>query len=77
MPTAHVNPAKAAEVDALAAAMRDASVVGIVNIGGIPAQQFQAMRRRLWGKADLRVAKNTLLKIALEREAADKKGLAD
>ncbi len=77
MPTAHVNPAKAAEVDALAAAMRDASVVGIVNIGGIPAQQFQAMRRRLWGKADLRVAKNTLLKIALERVAADKKGLAD
>ena len=77
MTTAHASPAKVAEVDALAAAMREANVVGVVGVGGIPAQQFQAMRRRLRGKADLRVAKNTLLRIALERVGADRKGLAD
>lgn len=77
MTDTHVSPAKAAEVDSLADAMRGATVVGIVSIGGIPAQQFQAMRRRLRGKAELRVAKNTLLRIAIERVAADKKGLQD
>jgi len=77
MTTAHASPAKVAEVDALAAAMREANVVGLVGVGGIPAQQFQKMRRRLRGKVDIRVAKNTLLRIAIERVGAERKGLAD
>ena len=75
--TAHASPAKVAEVDALAARIREARVVGIVNVGGIPAPQFQAMRRRLRGKVELRVAKNSLLGLALERVAAEKKGLGE
>ena len=74
--TAHVAPAKIAEVEALVSRMRDASVVGIVDVRGIPAQQFQAMRRRLREKVDIRVAKNSLLRIALERAGEQKKGLA-
>lgn len=77
MAVVDVNPAKVREVEALTVRIRDAPVVGIVNIQGIPAKQFQAMRRRLRGKVDIRVAKNTLLKIALEQAAADRKGLAD
>ena len=73
--TAHANPAKVAEVERLAAKMRSARVVGIVNVGGIPAPQFQAMRRRLRDKVDIRVTKNSLLGIALDRVAAERKGL--
>ena len=73
----HPNPAKVAEVDVLAARMRDAAVIGIVSVAGIPARQFQAMRRRLRGKAEIRVAKNTLVRLALERAGAERKGLTD
>jgi large subunit ribosomal protein L10 len=73
--TAHANPAKVAEVDALVQRMRDAAVVGIVDVHGIPAVQLQIMRRQLRDKADLKVTKNTFLRIALERAAQEKKGL--
>ena len=72
---AHVNPEKVREVDALADLIRAAKVVGVVDIRGIPAQQFQAIRRRLRGKAEIRVAKNSLLRLAFERAASEKKGL--
>lgn len=72
---AHVNPAKAREVDELVQTIREASVVGIVDIRGIPAAQMQAMRRRLQEKANLRVSKNTLVRIALKRGAEQKQGL--
>ncbi|HYS71396.1 MAG TPA: 50S ribosomal protein L10 [Thermoplasmata archaeon] len=75
--TSHPNPAKAAEVETLVARMKDASVVGIVSVQGIPARQFQAMRRRLRDKAEIRVAKNSLVRLALERAGGDKKGLTD
>lgn len=74
---ARVNPAKVAEVDALVSRLKEAPVVGIADVRGIPAVQFQAIRRRLRGKADIRVAKNTLIRLALERVAAERKGLAD
>ena len=75
--TSHASPAKVAEVDLLAARMKDATVVGIVSVQGIPARQFQAMRRRLREKAEIRVAKNTLVRLALERAGAEKKGLTE
>jgi len=74
---AHASPAKVAEVERLSARLRDAPVVGLVSVAGIPAQQFQAMRRRLRQKVDIRVAKNSLLRLALERVAAERKGLSD
>lgn len=75
--SSHASPAKIAEVERLAAKLKDAPVVGLVSVQGIPAQQFQAMRRRLREKAEIRVAKNSLLRIALERVGAEKKGLGD
>ena len=40
--------------------------VGIVDITGIPSQQLQDMRRNLYGTAELRVSRNTLVERALE-----------
>ena len=76
-PIAHGNPAKVQEVDELVRQIREANVVAIVDVRGIPAVQLQAMRHQLRAKAKLRVAKNTLIRLALERVAEERKGLGD
>ena len=43
-----------------------------MNIHGIPAPQFQAMRKVLFGRVRLTVSKNNLLRIALKEAAAKK-----
>ncbi len=47
-------------------------VIGILDITDLPAAQFQQMRQKLRGQAEIRVAKNTLLTIALEQVAEKK-----
>jgi len=41
-------------------------VVGVLDISGLPAAQFQRMRRALAGQAEIRVTKKTLLSLALK-----------
>ena len=65
---------KREEVDALVETIDSYESVGVVDITGIPSRQLQAMRRDLYGTAELRVSRNTLLARALE--AADA-GLGD
>ena len=40
--------------------------IGIVSVSGIPGRQLQKMRKKIRSKGDMRVAKLTLIKIALE-----------
>lgn len=72
---AHVAPYKKQLVEDLASRCAQARVIGIVNIHGIPAPQFQAIRKRLWGRATITVAKNNLLRRALEQASAKKPDL--
>ena len=72
---AHVSPGKKELVEKLVAEFGNSQVVGIVNIQGIPAAQFQKMRRRLRDKVNLRVTKSNLLAIALDQASEKKKGL--
>src|SRR5256885_16461016 len=69
---AHVAPYKKQLVEALATRCAQARVVGIANIHGIPAPQFQATRKKLTGRATITVAKNNLLRLAL-LQAREKK----
>ena len=55
---AHVAPYKKQLVENLATRCAQARVVGIANIHGIPAPQFQAIRKKLTGRATITVAKN-------------------
>jgi large subunit ribosomal protein L10 len=73
---AHVAPYKKQLVEALAARCAQARVVGIANIHGIPAPQFQTIRKKLSDRATITVAKNNLLRLALEQAAAKKPDLA-
>jgi len=69
---AHVAPYKKQLVENLAMRCAQARVVGIANIHGIPAPQFQAIRKKLSGRATITVAKNNLLRLAL-LQASEKK----
>ena len=44
---------------------------GVVGVGGIPAKQLQAMRRGLKDVAVLKVARNTLIKRAIDESSED------
>ncbi len=46
-------------------------VVGILDIQGIPAPQFQQMRDLLRGKAEIKVSRRVLLQIAIEERSEE------
>ena len=73
---AHVAKWKFNEVDTLTNLLISNRVVGIVNIGGIPAPQIQQMRSNLHGHATLRSAKNNLIFLALDKAENKLKGIS-
>jgi large subunit ribosomal protein L10 len=72
---AHIAPWKKEAVAELTKKMAKSKVVGVIDVHGVPAPAFQTMRTNLRGKADITMLKNTLLKIALQEVAKQKKGL--
>jgi len=74
---AHVAEWKFGEVKELTDLLTKSKVVGIVNVGGIPAPQMQQMRQSLHGSATIRSAKNNLLFLALDEADKQIKGMAD
>jgi large subunit ribosomal protein L10 len=57
---------KREEVDDIVEMIESYDSIGVVAITGIPSRQLQDMRRDLYGTAQLRVSRNTLLERALE-----------
>jgi len=74
---AHVAEWKFGEVKALTELLTKNKVVGIIEVGGIPAPQMQQMRKNLYGTATIRSAKNNLLIRALDEAGKEVKGLSD
>jgi large subunit ribosomal protein L10 len=64
--TAEIPDWKREEIDALREVIDAYDSVGVVSVAGIPSRQLQAMRADLRGRAQLRVARNTLLERALD-----------
>ena len=64
--TETISAWKREEVEEIEAFLDRYDSVGVVSITGIPSQQLQDMRRGLYGTAELRVSRNTLLRRALE-----------
>jgi len=50
-------------------------IIGIIDIGGIPAPQLQQMRGGIRAKAQIRAAKNTLILKALDEAESQQKGI--
>jgi len=57
---------KREEVDALVALLERYESVGVVDVEGIPSRQLQEMRAGLYGTAQLRMGRNTLVRRALD-----------
>lgn len=57
---------KTDEVKELERFIDEKKVVGIVDIEGLPSRQMQEIRKKLRGRADIKVSKSILIKIAVE-----------
>ena len=68
---------KREEIDALVEMIESYDSVGVVDLTGIPSRQLQDMRRELYGTAELRVSRNTLLRRAVEAADTNVAELAD
>jgi large subunit ribosomal protein L10 len=66
---------KVDKVEELSAVIAASPVVGIVDIHGIPAKQFNKMRARLRGTVGLHVTKVTLIHRAIDQVAESRPGL--
>lgn len=73
---AHVAEWKYGEVKKLTDLFTSKKVVGIIEIGGIPAPQMQQMRGNLHGTTNIRSAKNSLLFRALDEAEKQIKGIS-
>ncbi len=72
---AHVAEWKKETVNDLQEMMTDNPVIALVDIGGIPTPQMQSMRTRLRDSATLKVARNKLIDIAIDRATEECPGL--
>ena len=73
---AHVADWKKKEVKQLTNLFTKNRVVGIIELGGIPAPQMQQMRKNLQGSATIRSAKNNLILRALDEAEKSSKGIS-
>jgi len=72
---AHVAEWKYKEVEELTNILKENKIIGIAEIGGIPAPQLQHMRKNLSGIAHIRSAKNSLILRALDNANKEIKGI--
>lgn len=73
---AHIAEWKHGEVKKLTDLLIEKKVIGIVEIGGIPAPQMQQMRSNLHDIATVRSAKNRLILRALDEAEKQVKGIS-
>lgn len=64
---AHISKEKTKLVEELVKLINEYSVIAIVDVENLPANSLMNMRTSLRGKANIRVAKRRLIKIALEK----------
>lgn len=74
---AHVAEWKKREVEELKNIIKSYPIVGIAQIGGIPAPQMQQLRAKLRETALIKVVRNTLFSLALEEIDKEKNGIAE
>lgn len=74
---AHVPKWKESRVEILADILVKSPVIGIIDIGGIPASQLQQIRAGLPTGSQLVVTKNTLMRLALFRASKKCKNIEE
>ncbi len=72
----HVSPAKKKLVKEFQGLIVKYPIVAVVNMENLPAKQLQTMRTKLRGTVELRMAKQRLIKIALEASEKEQPGIS-
>ncbi len=72
---AHVAKWKYKEIETITSLLTENKIIGIAEIGGIPAPQMQKMRNNLIGHAHIRSAKNKLILRALDEAEKNSKDI--
>ena len=75
--TQHLPRWKKEEVDAIKRGVEEHTLVGVVDMYGIPASQVQHIRRNLRGTATVKMARNTLIEHALTELGGNVGGLKE
>ena len=75
--TAHTLKWKEAQLAEVKGLVSKYSVIGIANLEGFPAALFQTLRKKLAGKAVIKVSKTRVIKKALEEANLSSSGLLD
>ena len=73
--TAHIATWKKEAVAKLATHISESSVVGVINIRGVPAPAFQTMRSDLREHVRITMLKNSLMRLALKEAEKKRKGI--
>lgn len=66
---------KIKEVEQLSKKLSESPVVAVAGVKGLPSKQFQEIRAKLHGRVDIKVVKNRLARLAIEKSS--RKGLKD
>ena len=74
---AHVAKWKYKEVEELTNIITNKPVIGIVEIGGIPAPQIQKMRKNFHNIAEIKSSKNSLILRAFDEAEKKVKGISN
>jgi large subunit ribosomal protein L10 len=74
---AHVAPWKKEVVEKLEKIIRNYKTVAVVRIDRIPSIQLQGIRANLRGKADFMVAKQNLIRLAIENSKGERDGIGE
>ena len=72
---AHTREWKEKNRQILSQAIRNSRVIGVSSIRGLPASQFQQIRKKLNGVAEIHVSRSSLLKMAIKDVAAERNGI--
>ncbi|KXB02252.1 hypothetical protein AKJ45_01555 [candidate division MSBL1 archaeon SCGC-AAA261F19] len=64
-------------VDNLLKKFEEYPVIGVLDISGVPASQFQQMRALLRDRADIKVGRNELLRIVIEKASEEENELKE
>ncbi|MFH0869421.1 MAG: 50S ribosomal protein L10 [archaeon] len=70
-----IPEAKKKAVSQMARLMKEYPIIGVVNMESLPAKQLQKMRATLRGRVELIMTKRRLIKLAIERVRAERKGI--
>jgi len=76
-PKAHVAEYKKKIVKDIADLIMKYPIIGAINVENIPAPQMSIMRAKLRGRAELRMTKRRLIKLAIAQVKDKKKGIGD